>query len=79
MGVWMELRCENQGDTSYDRIGERCWSHANDGPKQMGSANKTSLAETLKDLEKDAVRHKWVKHKGDWYCPPCAKRLNLVE
>jgi len=74
MPVWMEIRCENNGNESAAGDGiTRCYSYDNAGPMGMTGDTKASVSAMLDELAKDAKSTGWVKRKGDWYCPHCAK------
>lgn len=76
MGTWIELRCENRGTkTAEGPEGRRCWSDDNSGPMGMAIDNRSSLIETMQQLEEDARDLGWKKTREGWVCPYCAAQL----
>ncbi len=64
MGLWIELRC--------DRLGDRCWSNNNDGPKGMMPDGAQHRAKTIARLLKQGRKSGW-QTRGAIVCPECRK------
>lgn len=67
MGIFMEVRCEGRGDV------DGCHSDQNADSQTMASENVRSVSEALAFLKNDSLNSGWVLHKGELYCPVCAK------
>lgn len=67
MAVFMEVRCEGRGDV------RGCHSDENADAQTMATENIKSISAALAFLKEDSLRNGWVLHKGELYCPVCAK------
>lgn len=73
MGTWIELRCEDRGETWAEGIErERCWSHDNEGPMGEAEDNRAGLLETMRRLEIEAKELGWNHKRSGWICPHCS-------
>lgn len=85
MPTWLEIRCENMGQT-FDRVteeppktfheyavttSERCWSLDNSGPMDMACDDNASILQTMVLLRKQAKESGWKRTRDGWYCPVC--------
>ncbi|WP_235316661.1 hypothetical protein [Klebsiella quasipneumoniae] len=67
MAIFMEVRCEGVGDV------DGCFSAQNAGSITSAHESVKSVSAALAFLKDDSLNNGWVLHKGDFYCPVCAK------
>ncbi|EAP9507610.1 hypothetical protein [Salmonella enterica] len=67
MSIFMEVRCEGLGDI------DGCFSSQNAGSITSARESVKSVSIALKFLKDDSLNNGWVLHKGELYCPVCAK------
>ncbi|CAM7935588.1 Prophage protein [Atlantibacter hermannii] len=67
MAIFMEVRCEGSGDV------EGCFSYRNVGSMTSAHESVKGVSFALARLKEDSLRSGWVLHKGEFYCPVCAK------
>lgn len=67
MAIFMEVRCEGLGDI------DGCFSSQNAGSITSARESVKSVSIALKFLKDDSLNNGWVLHKGELYCPVCAK------
>ncbi|ECC6312148.1 hypothetical protein C0X58_03330 [Salmonella enterica] len=67
MAIFMEVRCEGCGDI------EGCFSSQNAGSMTSARESVKGVSMALKFLKNDSLKAGWVLHKGELYCPVCAK------
>ncbi|EHC5871953.1 hypothetical protein JR782_002744 [Salmonella enterica subsp. enterica serovar Eastbourne] len=67
MAIFMEVRCEGCGDI------DGCFSSQNAGSITSARESVKSVSIALKFLKDDSLNNGWVLHKGELYCPVCAK------
>jgi len=72
MAIFMEVRCEGCGDI------EGCFSSQNAGSVTSAHESVKGVSTALKFLKDDSLRNGWVLHKGEFYCPVCAKSKALA-
>ncbi len=66
MAIFMEVRCEG-GEV----VG--CHSYQNAGPVTSAHESVKGVSVALAFLKSDSIYNGWVLHKGELYCPVCAK------
>jgi len=76
MGVWIEIRCSDTGETSAGTkfSNERCLSERGDGPMELSDDNHVDVLMTLRMLAQSARARGWKKTKCGWICPVCYTR-----
>lgn len=67
MAIFMEVRCAGRGDV------EGCHSDKNADPMTNAHESVKGVSMALAFLKTDALNNGWVLHKGELYCPVCAK------
>ncbi|MEG1688330.1 MAG: hypothetical protein RR308_01020 [Hafnia sp.] len=67
MAIFMEVRCAGRGDV------EGCHSDQNADPMTNAHESVKGVSMALAYLKTDALNNGWVLHKGELYCPACAK------
>ncbi|EAA3803739.1 hypothetical protein DK046_03745 [Salmonella enterica subsp. enterica serovar Bredeney] len=72
MAIFMEVRCEGIGDI------DGCFSSQNAGSITSARESVKSVSIALKFLKDDSLNNGWVLHKGELYCPVCAKAKALA-
>ncbi|EEO3478616.1 hypothetical protein AMB95_001527 [Salmonella enterica] len=72
MAIFMEVRCEGLGDI------DGCFSSQNAGSIMSARESVKSVSIALKFLKDDSLNNGWVLHKGELYCPVCAKAKALA-
>ncbi|EHI5899251.1 hypothetical protein ACC602_004212 [Salmonella enterica] len=72
MSIFMEVRCEGLGDI------DGCFSSQNAGSITSARESVKSVSIALKFLKDDSLNNGWVLHKGEFYCPVCAKAKALA-
>ncbi|AGX13053.1 hypothetical protein CSJ89_08575 [Salmonella enterica] len=72
MAIFMEVRCEGLGDI------DGCFSSQNAGSITSARESVKSVSIALKFLKDDSLNNGWVLHKGELYCPVCAKAKALA-
>ncbi|EFC9651084.1 TPA: hypothetical protein ACT2J9_003593 [Escherichia coli] len=74
MAIFMEVRCEGgevDGCHSYQNAGPVTSAHESVVTSAHESVKGVSVA--LAFLKSDSIYNGWVLHKGELYCPVCAK------
>ncbi|HGG5995439.1 TPA: hypothetical protein ACJG4C_004507 [Salmonella enterica subsp. diarizonae serovar 61:r:z53] len=72
MAIFMEVRCEGLSDI------DGCFSSQNAGSITSARESVKSVSIALKFLKDDSLNNGWVLHKGELYCPVCAKAKALA-
>ena len=82
MGTWIEYRCENRLESSADgpgiKVGDRCFSDDNAGPKDLADDTRASVLEVIRELDEEALNSGWMKTRSGWICPFCVKSMGLA-
>jgi hypothetical protein len=73
MATWIELRCERRG-----RNNSKCHSNVNSGPMDLSADTRRAVIETLRDIERDAIKGGWRKLRDGWVCPACLKEASPI-
>lgn len=71
MSIYMEVRCEGRGEGRPGN--DRCYSDDNAGVQINAKETVKGMSEALAYLKSESLKAGWVIHKGDLYCPVCAR------
>lgn len=72
MAIWLEIHCDVRRDGMNKHFNAICWGHRNESPGGL-ARNASAIRMTLLEMEREAVAIGWVRKRGKWTCPGCAR------
>ncbi|EFP4585469.1 hypothetical protein HX910_003114 [Salmonella enterica] len=68
MAIYMQVRCEGRGGDN-----KGCHSDVNSDAQLLAFETVKGVSDALAYLKKESLKAGGVLHKGELYCPVCAK------
>lgn len=75
MSYWIELHCDGlkDGRDPNNILRPFCYTHENNNVMEGGGNSIVSRDRTFARIKEEARNRGWIKYKGKWFCPNCAK------
>ena len=72
MSIWLEIHCDDRRDGAGSNFRAVCATN-NGSTFGVLAPNASAMRYALLTIERDAIAAGWVRKRGKWTCPGCAK------